>query len=420
VVNQHPRTHRAGVVAAISILLVNTVRIRAASVEDFDFFETRIRPVLVEHCYPCHSATSEKLKGGLRLDSPQGMLKGGASGQPAIVPGDPDRSRLIQAIRYVNEELQMPPRERGGRLSERQIGDFVRWVNTGAPDPRQESQQPRKNAGAGAHWAFSAPVDPQVPKVNWKSWPRSPIDSFILAKLETNGLQPAFGADKRTLIRRATYDLTGLPPTPADVDAFLNDNSTRAFAKLVDRLLASPHYGERWGRYWLDIARYSDTKGYVYDREEKRFVHSHVYRDWVIHALNEDMPYDRFLLAQIAGDQLEPASPAHPSGASTDLAGLGFLTVGRRFLGVQHDIIDDRIDVLTRGTMGLTVACARCHDHKYDPIPIQDYYSLYGVFNSCSEVTVPLKTDSLSTSSWRLDHLLQRTAGTRREAPKDV
>jgi hypothetical protein len=392
---------RRGFAVAASILLVNRSALPAVSAgEQFDFFEARIRPVFIERCYPCHSATSDKLKGGLRVDSRQGLLQGGKSGQPAIVAGHAERSLLIEAIRYGNEKLQMPPPDRGERLSEKQIADFVTWINAGAADPRQEqsaaaSQVPEK---AGAHWAFKAPVSPPVPGVKMKSWPHSPIDHFVLAKLEANGFRPAPAADRRTLIRRATYDLIGLPPTPEEVDAFTHDNARDAFARVVDRLLASPHYGERWGRHWLDVARYSDTKGYVYDREEKRFVHSHVYRDWVIRALNEDMPYDRFLIAQIAGDQLEPALVAPRVPSRTDLAGLGFLTVGRRFLGVQHEIIDDRIDVLTRGTMGLTVACARCHDHKYDPIPIQDYYSLYGVFNSCSEVTVPLKSGSFSQS----------------------
>ena len=198
------------------------------------------------------------------------------------------------------------------------------------------------------------------------------IDEFIQRKLAEKGLKPAPRADDHTLIRRATFDLTGLPPDRADVP----------YEQLVDKLLASPHYGEQWARHWLDVARYSDTKGYVYAREEKRWVHAAAYRDWVVRALNEDMPYDRFLLLQIAADQVVPPN-------SPDLAAMGFLTLGRRFLGVTHDIIDDRIDVVTRGTLGLTVACARCHDHKFDPIPTRDYYALYGVFQSSAEAVVP-------------------------------
>jgi hypothetical protein len=371
----------------------------AARADQFEFFEKRIRPVLVERCYECHSADSKKLKGGLLLDTRAGLLKGGESGKSSVVPGDAERSLLVEAIRYDNQNLQMPPKH---RLAAAQVNDFVTWINSGALDPRTNGSAP-STAGArlasNAHWAFQPPRNPLPPVVRLHSWPQTPIDRFILAKLEANGLTPSPPADKRTLLRRVTYDLTGLPPTLQQVEAFLNDTSKEAFARVVDRLLASPQYGERWGRYWLDVARYSDTKGYVYDREEKRFVHSHVYRDWVIAAFNDDLPYDQFLLHQIAGDQL-PAGPSSASLARSPRAALGFLTIGRRFLGVQHDIIDDRIDVLTRGTMGLTVTCARCHDHKFDPIPIQDYYSLYGVFNSTSERTVPLHDEAEPTKPY--------------------
>jgi hypothetical protein len=228
---------------------------------------------------------------------------------------------------------------------------------------------------AREHWAFQ-PVRPvTIPDTGSTGSAQNPIDRFVLARLETAGIHPAPPADPRTLIRRLSLDLTGLPPEPAEVDRFITETArdrTGATGRLIDRLLNSPRYGERWGRHWLDVARYSDTKGYVYGREEPRFVHAPAYRDWVINALNTDLPYDRFLLLQLAADQLVPAD-------STDLAALGFITGGRRFLGVTHDIIDDRIDVITRGTLGLTVACARCHDHKYDPIPTADYYSLYGV-----------------------------------------
>ena len=301
----------------------------------------------------------------------------------------------------------MPPKKAGGKLSEGQIADFVAWVNLGAPDPRN-GKVPRSafHVPRSQHWAFQAPKEPAVPEVKNTRWPQTPIDNFILAKLEENGLQPSSPADKRTLIRRATYDLTGLPPTPDEVGAFLKDQSSEAFPRVVERLLSSPRYGERWGRYWLDVARYSDTKGYVYtDREEGRFVHSYAYRDWLIRALNEDMPYDKFLRLQIAADQIvgqaSSLSPSLAEGNSEtgkmpvlqnpdDLAAMGFLTLGRRFLGVVHDIIDDRIDVVMRGTQGLTVGCARCHDHKYDPIPTKDYYSLYGVFYGSTERALPL------------------------------
>ncbi len=239
---------------------------------------------------------------------------------------------------------------------------------------------------AHKHWAFQPPRAITAPRVKNTAWPKTDIDRFILAKLEAAGVAPAPSADPRTLIRRMSFDLTGLPPTNEEVEVFTTEvrkNRNTAIAQLIDRLLASPRYGERWGRHWLDIARYSDTKGYVYAREERRFVHAPAYRDWVIRAFNDDLPYDRFLLLQIAADQLAVTN-------SPDLAAMGFITGGRRFIGVTHDIIDDRIDVVTRGAMALTVACARCHDHKYDPIPTKDYYSLYGVFHGCDDRLVPL------------------------------
>jgi hypothetical protein len=282
----------------------------------------------------------------------------------------------------------MPPKKEG-RLTDEQIADFVAWVNKGAPDPRSDKlQTPNPKPQTKSHWAFQPPKDPPIPAVKNKNWPQTSVDHFILAGLEGKHLQPASAADKRTLIRRATFDLIGLPPTPKEVEAFLKDKSSEAFARVVDRLLSSPRYGERWGRYWLDVARYADTKGYVYsDREEGRFVQSYSYRDWVIRAFNDDTPYDKFLKLQIAADQIVQGDDRR------DLAAMGFLTLGRRFLGVVHDIIDDRIDVVMRGTQALTVGCARCHDHKYDPIPTKDYYSLYGVFNGSSERALPLQND---------------------------
>jgi cytochrome c553 len=342
----------------------------------FEFFEKKIRPTLVDNCYKCHSRQSEKVKGGLLLDTHEALLKGGDSG-PAIVPGQPDKSLLIKAVRYINEDLQMPPK--GKKLSGEQIADLEAWVKMGAPDPRTEQGQNLQSKGqSSAHWAFQPIQTPPIPVVKNKKWGKTPMDAFILAKLEERKLNPSPQADKRTLIRRATFDLIGLPPTPKEVEDFLADKGADAFVKVVDRLLASPHYGERWGRHWLDVARYADTKGYVFE-EERRYAYSYTYRDYVIRALNEDLPYDQFLIQQIAADLLPQGEDKRP------LAALGFLTLGRRFLNNIHDIIDDRIDVVARGTMALTVACARCHDHKYDPIPTKDYYSLYGVFASCTE-----------------------------------
>lgn len=344
-----------------------------------DFFENQIRPLLADHCLHCHG--SEKQSGGLRLDSPEALLKGGDSG-PAIVAGQPKQSRLIEAVGY-GGELQMPPDD---RLSDAQIAALTHWVRSGAvwPDTTPSIRASRKPT-AESHWAFQPVRQPPIPQPRHPESMRTPVDLFVLARLDQAGLVPSPEADRRTLIRRAYYSLTGLPPSPEDVEAFVSDPNPQAWEHLIERLLNSSAYGEQWARHWLDVARYSDTKGYVYAREERFWVHAWAYRDWVVQALNRDMPYDRFLLLQIAADQVADAAPG-------DLAAMGFLTIGRRFLGVQRDVIDDRIDVVTRGTMSLTVGCARCHDHKYDPIPTADYYSLYGVFASSRERLVNLNS----------------------------
>ena len=355
--------------------------LRAAEPSEETFFETKIRPLLMEHCIECHG--EKKHKGGLRLDSKTGWQKGGDSGA-TLIPGAPESSLLIKAVRRMDKELQMPPKK---PLSEQEVLALEHWIKIGAPDPRRQTSA---NAVLSAptiaegrdHWAFQPVTMPVAPVSPTDTWSKTDIDRFILDRLQRSGLQPSTASDRRSLLRRATFDLLGLPPSQSEVDAFESDTSSDAFAKVVDRLLASPHYGEHWARHWLDVARYSDTKGYVFAREEKRFVHAWSYRDWVVRALNTDMPYNRFILLQIAGEQVV-------SNNSSDLAALGFLTLGRRFLGVTHDIIDDRIDVLMRGTQALTVACARCHDHKFDPIPTRDYYALYGVFQSCEEKVLP-------------------------------
>ena len=353
-----------------------------------DFFERRIRPLLVDNCYKCHSHQSEKVRGGFMLDTRDGLRQGGDSG-PAIVPGHPERSLLIKAVSYTDKDLQMPPKDQ--TLADEQIENLRVWVKMGAPDPRTgEASTPPTSAWLAArqHWAFQPVTEPPLPKIHRrKSWIKTPLDAFVLENLNAKGLKPSPPADRRTLIRRATFDLTGLPPTPQEVDAFVADKSRDAFARVVDRLLASPHYGERWGRYWLDVARYADTKGLV-GQDSPRLPYAYTYRDYVIRSLNEDLPYDRFILEQLAADQLP--------GDDRDnrcLAAMGFLTVGRRFFGNENDVIDDRIDVVSRGLLGLTVSCARCHDHKFDPIPTRDYYSLHGIFNSSIEPTnLPLLT----------------------------
>ncbi len=351
------------------------------SPEQVEFFETKVRPILVEHCYKCHSTEGGKSKGDLLLDTRDALRKGGVTGA-AIVPGDPAKSLLIEAVRYTSEDLQMPPKEEGGKLAPEKIAVLEEWVKLGAPDPRIGGKaHPTDIAAAKKHWAFQPVVKPAPPAVKDKKWVRTPVDAFVLAQLEAKKLAPAAPADARTLLRRVTYDLTGLPPTAEETEEFLRDvkKDPRAYDRAVDRLLGSPRYGERWGRFWLAVARYADTQGYLVGNAERRFPFSHTYRDYVIRAFNDDKPFDQFVVEQLAADRL-------PLGDDKSaLAAMGFLTLGRRFLGNQNDIIDDRIDVVTRGLMGLTVACARCHDHKFDPIPTKDYYSLHGVFASTEE-----------------------------------
>ena len=369
-----------------------------------EFFENKIRPVLANHCYKCHSQKAEKVKGGLTLDTREAVLAGGNSG-PVIVPGNPDKSPLIEAVRYANPDLQMPPK--GEKLSEAQVADLVAWVKMGAPDPRVATAVQKTWVDPSKkHWAFQPATKPEVPKVKDGGWAQTDIDRFIVARLAEKGMQPNPIADKRTLIRRATFDLIGLPPTPEEVRDFLSDDSPKAFEKVIDRLLQSPHYGERWGRHWLDTARYSDTKGEIRrNREDPNYPFAWTYRDYVIRSFNEDKPYNVFVIEQLAADKL-PATSVNAS----NLAALGFLTLGDRFMGMQHDIINDRIDVVTKGFLGLTVTCARCHDHKFDPIPTKDYYSLHGIFASSREPEVEPVISKIRKTPEYEDYFKQRTA----------
>ena len=374
------------------------------------FFESKIRPVLADNCYKCHSTQAQKVKAGLWLDTREGILKGGETG-PAVVPGDLEKSLLIKAVRYTDPDLQMPPKDK--KLSDAQIADLEAWVKMGAPDPRiATAAQKNFKDSAKDHWAWQPLQNPVMPEVKNAAWCQTPVDHFIVAKLEAKGLKPNPLADKRTLIRRATFDLLGIPPTVAEVEAFLKDESPDAFAKVVDRLLASPHYGERWGRHWLDVARYSDTKGMVRrQREDPHSPYAWTYRDYVIRSFNEDKPYNQFIIEQLAADKL-PATRTNP----TNLTALGFLTVGEHFQGMANDIVNDRIDVVTKGFLGLTVTCARCHDHKFDPIPTKDYYSLHGIFSSTVEPPVEKVIQRLPNTPEYQDYYRQRT---KLEATKD-
>ena len=354
------------------------------TVDQTAFFEKKIRPVLVEHCYECHSSTAKKIKGGLMLDSRAGVIKGGDNG-PVISPGQPEASLLIQSIRHGDPALTMPPKK---KLPDSAIADLAAWVRMGAPDPRTENTvatAAAKNAidwKKGREWWSFRPLNRSaVPAERLGHWPMSDLDCFILARLEKAGLKPADDAEKQVLIRRATFDLIGLPPTPAEIDAFLGDTASTAFARVVDRLLASPHYGERWGRHWLDVVRYADTAG---DNSDFPIPQIRRYRDWVICAFNRDLPYDQFIREQLAGDLLTAGTA---DGTQERIIATGYIANARRFGSrvddyPQHLTIDDTIDNVGRAFLGLTVSCARCHDHKFDPIPTADYYALYGFFQS--------------------------------------
>jgi hypothetical protein len=347
------------------------------------FFEQKIRPVLVKECYSCHSAEATKLKGGLRVDGRDALLKGGDTG-PAVVPGKPTESLLLKALREDDLAL-MPPK---GKLPDGVIADFEKWIKMGAPDPRTGTAAAATSGidieKGRQFWSFRRPVAVAPPQVKDAAWVRSEIDRFLLAPIEAKGLRPASDADRTTLIRRLTIDLHGLPPSPEEVDAFVNDPASddAALAKVVDRLLASPRYGERWGRHWLDVARYADSNG---KDENLTFHEAYLYRDYVIRSFNADKPFNRFVVEQLAGDLLPAADQAERDEL---LTATGFLVVGPKVLADRDqekrrmDVIDEQIDTVGRAFLGMTLGCARCHDHKFDPIPTADYYALAGVFGS--------------------------------------
>ncbi|WP_406694256.1 DUF1549 domain-containing protein [Singulisphaera sp. Ch08] len=346
------------------------------------FFEAKIRPVLATQCGKCHASTAEKLRGGLQLDSREALRLGGDSG-PAIVPGNPDESLLIRAIRYRDDEVQMPPK---AKLPDSVVADFEAWVKMGAPDPRTApagvGARPSVDLAKGREfWSFRQPKKSAPPVVKREDWPRGEIDRFLLATLEARGLTPVADADRPRLLRRVTFELIGLPPTPEDLDDFLQDDSPDAFAKVVDRLLASPRFGERWGRHWLDVARFAESSG----KTNFTYPQAWRYRDWAIASFNADKPYDQFVREQIAGDLLHAEDDRK---RADQLIATGFLALGSKAHDAENrgqftlDLVDEQIEATTRAFLGLTVACARCHDHKLDPIPQRDYYALSGIFRS--------------------------------------
>ena len=367
--------------AAFSVLNETATPLTA---EQRDFFEKKIRPVLADKCYKCHAADSEKIKGGLVLDTREGIRRGGDSG-PAVVPGDLKESLLIEAVHYENKDFAMPPKKAGGKLPDEVIKDFEKWVQMGAPDPRDGAAKVVKKYDtekAREWWSYQPPKKAAPPAVKDTAWPKSDIDRFVLSGLEAKGLKPVADADKGTLIRRVYFDLIGLPPPMADITAFVQDKGLDAFAKVVDRLLASPQFGERWGRHWLDVARFAESSG---KDSNIAFPHAWRYRDYVIAAFNADKPYDQFLREQIAGDLL-PAK--NDQERAEHQVATGYLAIGAKSLNEQNprqfalDVADEQIDAISQGMLGMTIACARCHDHKFDPIPQREYYAMAGIFLS--------------------------------------
>ena len=354
-----------------------TARVAAAD-ERTDFFEKNIRPVLVTQCAECHSGDTPE--GDLLLGTREAIIKGGMNG-PSLKPGIPEASLIFTRLITEDKDLLMPPEK---PLTKQQIDDFRRWIKDGAVWPSGMEMWDDKAAAASDadHWSFKPVVAPPLPDVKNADWVKSPIDRYVLAKLEAHELTPVEPADRRTLLRRATLDLTGLPPTPEDVDVFLADESPEAFATVVDRLLASEAYGERWGRHWLDVARYADTSG---DGTDMPIPEARYYRDYVIDAFNRDMPFDQFLIEQVAGDILAKQDPDNPR-AHEQIIATGFIALSRRFGNSKYAemdlIVENSIDTIGRGVLGLTLGCCRCHHHKFDPVTMEDYYGLYGYFSS--------------------------------------
>lgn len=395
----------------LAALLVAAGAVAAAQSPEIEFFERRIRPVLVERCEVCHSSRLEEPMGNLRVDSREGLLAGGASG-PALIPGSPDRSLMIKALSYLDPVLKMPPT---GKLPDRVVEDFRTWIAAGAADPRGApveavSEASGEPSGPGTPiekgrrwWAFQALEERVAPAVSDPDWTRRKIDTFVLARIEEHGMRPSPEADRRTLVRRAYLDLTGLPPTFEEVESFARDRSPDAYPRLIEELLRSARYGERWGRYWLDVARWAEDHP-TSEATNRPFAFAWRYRDWVIEAFNKDMPYDRFVRMQFAADLMSGFDPS-------DMRALGYLgnaPVYHKDRRLSRDVIetiasddwDERVDAVSRGLLGLTVACARCHDHKFDPITAEDYYGLAGVFASVWPVSRPMVPLKREKAEW--------------------
>ncbi len=390
---------------------------------ELEHFERYIRPLLAEKCYACHSSDTMAM-GELRLDSRESLLQGGSRG-PAIAPGDPSSSLLVKAVSYTSIDLKMPPT---GKLSDDEVDHLEAWIRMGAPDPRSATSSEVEEDGIDLaegrqFWSFRPVGQPALPAVRNTDWVRTDVDRFVLARLEAEGLQAPAGVDRRTLLRRVTFDLTGLPPTPAQIDAFLSDTAQGAYVRAVERLLGSPHYGERWGRHWLDLVRWAETNGHEFDNNK---LDAWRFRDYVIESFNTDLPYNRFLQEQIAGDLMPPRLSADGTHYVNPIAAGGYwlwevLNSPTDSVKARADQIDNQIDVLTKAAQGLTVACARCHDHKFDPIPTADYYSLFGILSSThmSETCIdsPARASEIRAADKEIGEVNDQIAALLRDAP---
>jgi len=400
------------VLVAFGFVFIGSIQSDASELEKTEFFEEKIRPVLAQNCYECHSAKAKKLKADLYLDRKAGWEKGGESG-PALMPGKPDESLLLSAIRYKDNDLRMPPEK---KLPKEVVADFEKWIAMGAPDPRDapmetvvESSGPKaKSLEEGRKfWVFHPLASPQLPEVTDEKWVKDELDRFVLASLEESDLKPAPLADKSTLLRRLYFDLTGLPPDIGQIEAFQADDSSDAYAKVVDQLLASPRFGERWGRHWLDVARYADTTG---GGRNNPFPNAYRFREYVIDSYNEDKPFDQFAKEQIAGDLLPSSTDKEFNG---NLTGTGFLALGPHNYELQDkallrmEVVDEQISAVGRAFLGMTMGCVRCHDHPFDPIPIEEYYSLAGIFRGTNSL-VPGNVAGFRERTLRDQHAVTR------------
>ena len=386
------KTHQRKLFCRISLSFVFlSIQLAGIANPKTDFFEKKIRPILSKNCYECHSAKSKSLKAGLFLDRKAGWERGGRNGA-VIIPGKPSKSILMNVLEYDNHDLQMPP---SGKLSESVLADFEKWISMGAQDPRNSSLDEvfavgglkAKSLEEGRKfWAFKAIKPPSLPDDQKDEWIKDEIDSFILQGIEDKRLQPSQKAEPMTLLRRIFFDLTGLPPSPQDIKEFQENSSDESFRDVVDSLLDSPRFGERWGRHWLDVARYSDTTG---GGRNNPFPNAHRYRDYVINSFNKDKPFDQFIMEQIAGDLM---SSSTDNEFNEKLTGTGFLALGPHNYELQDkellrmEVVDEQLSAVGKAFMGLTMDCARCHDHPFDPIPIQDYYSMAGIFRSTNSL----------------------------------